>query len=99
MALDVVAGAATDDFVGIVYRPVVGREIENLAHIHTVVVKHRQRPLYIVALLPVPTGNLAQRKVGIDRAAPLFLLAESVDVNQSDFHNKMLLVCSLQVYS
>ena len=36
--LDVVAGATMDDFVGIVYRPVVGREIENLAHIHTVVV-------------------------------------------------------------
>ena len=95
MALDVVAGATADDFVGIVYRPVVGREIEDFAHIHSVVMEHRHRPFHIVALLPVPTGNLAQRKVGINRAAPLLFLAEAVDVNNSDFHNKMLLVCSL----
>ena len=83
---DVVASTSTDDFVGRIGISIVGREVEYFGHVDTVVMEHRHGPLHIVALLPVIAGDFAERKVGIYRAAPLFLFGIAVDVNESDFH-------------
>lgn len=85
-ALDVVACAATDDFVGVVARQVVGREVEHLRHVDAVVVLRCESPLHLVALLLVIAADLAESEVGIDGCAPFLLLGVSVHVNESYLH-------------
>ena len=49
-----------------------------------------QCPLYTVAHLFVPAGNLTESKVGINGRSPLFLLGVAIHVHQSYAHNIIL---------
>ena len=97
LAGDVVAGAAFDDFVGLIAGGIVGGEVEHLGLVDAVVMPEQGlSPFHLVALLLVIAGYLAEGEVGVDGGSPFLLLGVSVNVYQSYLHGLFLSLFSSQ---
>lgn len=92
LAVQVIAGAAADDLVGVVTGEVVRREVENLGHVDTVIVEERDCPIHLVAALAVIACYLGEGKIGVDCRSPFLFLGVSVYVNEADGHELLVVL-------
>ena len=91
-ACDVVARAASYDFVSIVCRQIVRAEVKHFRHIDAVVVFQPESPFHVVTLLLVPSGNFAECNVRVNGRSPFLLFGVAVHVNESDVHHISTLI-------